>query len=175
MRNNTHLPLFQALAGMPERATTFAEAMRWQSTLPGFSHRYLIEAFPWGPNEQQLTVVDVGGGVGHVSQALLDHNPHVKCIVQDYPGVVSQGQASLPDAYKSRITFQAHDFFKEQPVQGADVYLLRMILHDWSDKYAIKILQGLIPALKHGAKVVINDRVMPGWHEAHYLVEREAR
>ncbi|GAM41030.1 O-methyltransferase [Talaromyces pinophilus] len=175
VRNNTHLPLFQALAGMPERATTFAEAMRWQSTLPGFSHHYLIEAFPWGPDKQQLTVVDVGGSVGHVSQALLDHNPHVKCIVQDYPDVVSQGQASLPDAYKSRITFQAHDFFKEQPVQGADVYLLRMILHDWSDKYAIKILQGLIPALKHGAKVVINDRVMPGWQEAHYLVEREAR
>lgn len=175
MRNNTHLPLFQALAGMPERAATFAEAMRWQSTLPGFSHHYLIEAFPWGSNEQQLTVVDVGGSVGHISQALLDHNPHVKCIVQDYPDVVSQGQASLPDAYKSRITFQAHNFFKEQPVQGADVYLLRLILHDWSDKYAIKILQALIPALKHGAKVVINDRVMPGWHEAHYLVEREAR
>lgn len=113
--------------------------------------------------------------VGHVSQALLDHNPHVECIVQDYPDIVSQGQSSIPEKYKSRITYKAHDFFQEQPVQGADVYLLRMILHDWSDKYATKILQALIPALKHGAKVVINDRVMPGWHEAHYLVEREAR
>jgi hypothetical protein len=28
------------------------------------------------------------------------------------------------------IEFQAHDFFQEQPVKGADVYFLRQILHD---------------------------------------------
>lgn len=87
--------------------------------------------------------------------------------MQDYPDVISQGQESLPEPYKSRITFQEHDFFKEQPVKGADVYLLRMILHDWSDKYATKILRALIPALKPGVKMVIIERVIPGWHEAH--------
>ncbi|KAH8694169.1 O-methyltransferase-domain-containing protein [Talaromyces proteolyticus] len=175
IQNDTELSLFKALANMPDRANTFAEAMRWQSTLPGFSHHHLTEVFPWGSSEQQLTVVDVGGGVGQVSQALLDHSPDVKCIVQDYPEVVSRGQDSLPAKYKPRITFQSHDFFKEQPIKGADIYLLRMILHDWSDKYAIKIIQALVPALKPGAKVVINDRVIPAWHQAHYLVEREAR
>lgn len=175
MQNHTNLSLFKALVNMPDRANTFIGAMKWQSTLPGFSHHHLTDVFPWGSSEQQLTVVDVGGGVGQVSQALVDHNPHIKCIVQDFPDVVLQGRDSLAAKYKPRITFQAHDFFTEQPVKGADIYLLRMILHDWSDEYAIKILRALIPALKPGAKVVINDRVVPGWHQAHYLVEREAR
>lgn len=55
----------------------------------------------------------------------------------------------------------AHDFLTEQPVHGADVYFFRWILHNWSDKYCVKILKNLIPALKPGAKVVINDNVLP--------------
>ena len=57
----------------------------------------------------------------------------------------------------------AHDFFKEaQPVHGADVYFFRFIFHNWPDKYCLKILRSLIPALKTGAKVVIIDYVLPG-------------
>ena len=49
------------------------------------------------------------------------------------------------------------------------------MLHDWSDKYSRMIIRALIPALKPGAKVVINDRVIPGYGEVPYLVKREAR
>jgi hypothetical protein len=55
----------------------------------------------------------------------------------------------------------SHDMFSEQPVAGADVYLLRFVLHDWSDKYCVKVLKQLIPALKRGAKVVIQDHLLP--------------
>jgi hypothetical protein len=34
-------------------------------------------------------------------------------------------------------------------------------LHDWSDKYAIKILRALAPALKRGARIFINEAVIP--------------
>jgi len=37
------------------------------------------------------------------------------------------------------------------------VYFLRWIFHNYSDPYAIKILKSLIPALKPGAKIIIND------------------
>ena len=91
------------------------------------------------------------------------------------PQVISQAEQALPVNLQDRIRFQTHDFFQPQPVHGADVYLLRHVLHDWSNKYARKILQALIPALKPGAKVVLNDRIIPGYGEAHYLKEREAR
>lgn len=169
--------MFRALEGMPERAALFASAMKWHAVLPGFSPHHLIAGFPWGSDEE-LTVVDVGGGLGNISQALVKHNPKVKCVVEDRPDVVEQGRnslGSLPAEFQERISFQGHDFFKDQPVKGADVYLLRLILHDWPDKYAKMIIKALIPALKPGAKIVINDRVVPGFDEVHYLEEREAR
>src|SRR4051812_21555044 len=58
-----------------------------------------------------------------------------------------------------------------QPVKDADVYLFRHILHDWSDKYAIKILQNIVPVMKNGARVIAADFLMleattgPLWKE----------
>lgn len=37
------------------------------------------------------------------------------------------------------------------------VYFFRWIMHNYSTPYAVRILQNLIPALKPGARVVIND------------------
>ncbi|KAJ5278848.1 O-methyltransferase family 2 [Penicillium angulare] len=88
---------------------------------------------------------------------------------------VAQGEKKICQEFKGRVQFKVHDFFKEQPVKDADVYLLRHTLHDWSNKYAIKILKGLIPALKYGSKIVINDRIIPDFGETHYLLERESR
>ncbi|TGO70130.1 hypothetical protein BOTNAR_0003g00230 [Botryotinia narcissicola] len=59
------------------------------------------------------------------------------------------------------MTFMAHDFFTEQPVMGADVYLFRCVFHNHSDKYCIRILQHLIPALKPGARIVIAEFIVP--------------
>ncbi len=166
---------------MPERAGRFAGAMKWLGHAPAFSPQGLVDVFPWAPtsNGSQFTVVDVGGGLGHVSLALAasEQGSKAQFIIQDLGDIVAQGQSALPNDkdLQEKIHFQVHDFFEEQPVHGADVYLLRMILHDWSDKYAIKILRALVPALKPGAKVVINDRVIPGRHQVHYLEEREAR
>lgn len=158
---------------MPERAKIFATPMSWHAQLPGYSPQYLIDHFPFGSGD--ITVVDVGGGIGHIARALADNCPTVQCMVQDRPEVISQAEQALPVNFQDRIRFQPHDFFQNQPVHGADVYLLRHVLHDWSNKYAQKILQALIPALKPGAKVVLNDRIIPGYGEAHYLKEREAR
>ena len=88
---------------------------------------------------------------------------------------LSRGKKALPEDLRERISFQAHNLFQMQSVDGADVYLLRLVLHDWSYKYSKKIIRALIPALKPGAKVVVNDRVVSGHGEAHYLAEREAR
>ena len=174
VQNATDLPIFRALANMPDRAKVVAGAMTWHAKLPGYSAHYLAEAFPWAEG-QELRVVDVGGGLGHVSRALVDYSPTMKCIVQDLSEIILQAQEGLCPDLKGRISFKAHDFFQEQPVKEADVYLLRLILHDWSDKYARMIITALIPALKPGSKVIVNDRVIPACGEAHYLKEREAR
>ncbi|KAJ5263651.1 hypothetical protein N7478_011256 [Penicillium angulare] len=174
VHNNTKLPVFAALNEMPERGIVFSKAMAWHQQLPGFSASHLIEHFPF-KESGTTTVVDVGGGFGHIALALASHNPNVECVVQDLSGPVAQGKELTPPELTSRVKFQEHDFFQDQPAKGADIYLLRHTLHDWSNKYARKILTGLIPALKSGSKVIINDRIIPGFGEASYLAERESR
>lgn len=83
--------------------------------------------------------------------------------------------ASAPPPPTQRITLQVHDFFKPQTVVGADVYFFRWIFHNHSDKYAVKILQALTPALKKGAKVVINDNCFKGPGEENERDEKVNR
>lgn len=92
-------------------------------------------------------------------------------MVQDFEPVVSTAEKETPADLAGRVKFMTHDFFKEQPVSGADVYFFRWIFHNWSDKYCIEILRKQIPALKRGAKIVVNEYVLPEpgllskWHE----------
>lgn len=73
------------------------------------------------------------------------------------------------------MEFRVYDFFEEQVVRGAEVYVLRQILNDWSDEYATRVLRALILALKKGAKVAINDAVLPEHGEVHLVQERVRR
>lgn len=85
----------------------------------------------------------------------MDAFPALSVVIQDLPEVIAQASPS-----ETHISFMTHDFFTPQPVV-ADVYLFRWILHNWSDKYCVRILRALVPALKPGARIVINEHVMP--------------
>lgn len=103
-------------------------------------------------------VGQLGGSGGHDSFVLAKKHPNLKITVQDLPKVQSVFEASVPTDLESRVTFRSHDFFQPQPVQ-ADLYLIKLILHDWPDAECIKILQSLRPALRPGAKVLFIDYV----------------
>lgn len=75
--------------------------------------------------------------------------------------MTSKGKAELPAELSSRFTFQAHDFFKLNPIERADVYLLRLILHEWPDEDAVKILQNIAPRMAPNTRILINDSVVP--------------
>ena len=81
--------------------------------------------------------MNVGGGYGQVSQFLARNTSHLHFIVQDLPGTVETARAQLPQDVQGRVEFVAHDFFTEQTLRGVNVFLLRWIHHNWSDKYCI--------------------------------------
>lgn len=66
----------------------------------------------------------------------------------------------VPSDLVDRISLTTHDFFTPQTV-SADLFYFRWIFHNWSDAYALKILQNLVPAMKPGARVLINDGILP--------------
>jgi len=69
--------------------------------------------------------------------------------------------ADYPDVARSgRATFIAQDFFKPQTAQGADVYFLRHVLHNWNDVMACKILKNLTAAMSTNSKVLVCEHVL---------------
>ncbi|KAK5125351.1 hypothetical protein LTR85_000460 [Meristemomyces frigidus] len=158
LANDTSLNTFQLLSQHPDRTQRFAAAMATTSTA-GLDA--LSTHFAWVQLPPNSTMVDIGGSQGHVSLHLAQKYPHLHFVVQDLPEVIEGAAAKLLDGdAKDRIEFVAHDMFTKQPVQGAQVYLLRYVLHDWRDRYCIDILQKLIPCLKAGARVVIQDHLL---------------
>ncbi|KAG9856420.1 hypothetical protein KCU98_g1476, partial [Aureobasidium melanogenum] len=106
----------------------------------------------------------IGGPSGHASAALAKAYPNLKFIVQDLPEVIKISAATSVSSITklaTRIKFQPHNFFNEQPVHGADVYLLRMILHDWAFDDAVRIISNIVPILRRRSRIIIMDTVLP--------------
>ena len=156
--HNAQKPFFEELATQyPDRAKRLGDAMGAMATLVPLN---ATKEYDWA-KLGKAKVVDVGGARGPVSISLAREFPDLSFVVQDLEDIVVEGQRELPEDLKERIEFMPHDFFTAQPVKNADVYYYRGCFHNWPDKYAVRILQALIPALKSGARVVIQDVHMP--------------
>ncbi|KAI4106032.1 MAG: hypothetical protein L6R37_002395 [Teloschistes peruensis] len=161
---NTDLPFFDYIGQSPEQGKQFASYMKNVLASEGTKVDHLVKGFDW-ENLGEATVVDVGGSRCHATIALATSFPKLKFIVQDLPETIANSPGHLthlPESVRSRITCQAHNFFEPQPVKNADVFLMRMIFHDWPDKEATTILRNILPALKTpGSRLVIMDTVLP--------------
>lgn len=162
LADGTSGTFFETLENYPARSQRFAISMSVMQSFPGWEPKAALEVYDWGALDADAVVVDVGGGDGTFAMALAERHPTLKqIIVQDLAATVKRASSLRPQREGDVISFQTHDFFQAQPVKNADVYFLRKILHDWPDEYAVKILQQLVPAMKPGARVLINDHYMP--------------
>lgn len=163
--------MYQELHKYPERSRRFARTMETMASSPAFAVDHLLNNWPW----QELgraKVVDLGGSDGFISSRLAENFPDLQCVVQDMPEVIAK--AKIAESVAQRVTLEPHNFLEEQPHE-ADVYLFRWILHNWPDKYCIKILRNLIPKLRKGARIIINDAVLPEPHTMPSFQERQIR
>ena len=106
--------------------------------------------------------------------ALTTKFPQITAVVQDLPNPIAE-HVVPPAEVEERITFMVHDFFNEQPVMDADLYLFRLVLHNWSNEDCVRILRALVPALRHGAKVVVHELCLPELRNISMFEERELR
>ncbi|KFA56101.1 hypothetical protein S40293_00201 [Stachybotrys chartarum IBT 40293] len=138
------------------RQRTFVEFMNYLKDIFRLEH-VIKDSYDWKA-AGETTVVDLGGSGGHDAFALAKAFPNLDITVQDLPEAGPAFAKNVPEELKSRVRFQAHDFFTPQTVQ-ADIYMIKLILHDWPDAESVKILRGLIPALRPGSKVLFIDYV----------------
>ncbi|KAK4200500.1 O-methyltransferase-domain-containing protein [Triangularia verruculosa] len=147
--------------------------VRFGQFVDAFASGYVVDSpeniargYPWedvGRSGDGL-VVDVGGGIGHISVAIGKEHGQLRFLVQDFEDLRKESEAlALKNGLVGRVNFMAHDFFTEQPEEArrAGVYFLRNILHNWSDSYCRKILKPLVGAMGKESRIIICDIVLP--------------
>ena len=126
------LPRFDWLARHPDAAETFQAAMVAYG-------RGMNEAVAEGYDFSAFSVVaDIGGGHGRLLSAILALNPDLGGILFDLPAGIQQAKKGVGGPLP-RTTFVPGDFFQSVPA-GADVYVLKKVIHDSDDDRAATIL-----------------------------------
>jgi SAM-dependent methyltransferase len=106
-------------------------------------------------------LVDVGGGNGSLALAILERHPRPHAIVLDLPHSADHATAAIAAAGAgARCRFEAGDFFAKVP-EGADLHLLKFILHDWSDEDCLRILRRCREAIAPDGRLVVVELLLP--------------
>jgi hypothetical protein len=118
---------FEYLAKRPGDAAIFDAAMTSRSSidLPAVLAAYDFSRFK--------RIVDVGGGHGALLHGILSVNPKLRGILADQPAVVAGAATLRSGSVADRCEVVGADFFVSVP-EGADAYVMKRIIHDWSDE-----------------------------------------
>lgn len=99
---------------------------------------------------------DIGGGRGHLLEAILAASPGSKGVLFDLPRVIQEASGRASD----RLSLRAGDFFKDElPV--CDAYILMEVIHDWGDDEADQILKAVRRAAPDHAKLLLIEAAIP--------------
>ena len=105
-------------------------------------------------------VVDVGGGQGLLLKEILLACPATRGILFDQPQVIASADQVLASAgLAQRCQIVAGSFFESVPEDG-DVYVMKVILHDWDDRASIDILRTCRRAMSPTATLIVIERVV---------------
>jgi hypothetical protein len=120
-------------------------------------------------------IVDVGGGYGALLMAVLESHPEMTGVLLDLPPVIERArQQPAISGLTERCQFVAGNFFHTVPA-GADVYLLKAVLHDWDDENCGLILRNCRRALSRNGRILLVERILPTRFEACWLHHAIAR
>ena len=150
-------PLFSLFGKDQALADHFARCMR---NLYGAEGAKIAAGYPFG---QYGSLVDVGGGQGHVLAAILAANPDMNGTLFDIEATAPLGRNFLESqGLTGRTEVIGGDFFAELP-GGHDAYFIKSVLHDWDDDRAVAILDTCRAAMPAEARLLIVEEVLaPG-------------
>ncbi len=147
--------LVDYLAAHPEESAIFNAAMvsKSRTILPAVAAAYDFSRFG--------TIVDIGGGRGHLLKLVLDAAPRAKGILFELAHVI--GDTTLGP----RLELATGDFFNDALPAG-DAYLLMDVLHDWNDADVARILTAVRRAAPPQSHVLIVETLVPETPGPHF-------
>jgi len=112
------------------------------------ANAHTSEDYPW--HKLSSPIVDVGGGNGSLEMCLLNDERHqnLQFVIFDIPKTIENAQkfwSIQPAAMASRVSFvggnfMASSFSQSNIPQGKPTYVIRHVLHNWTDDDVVYIL-----------------------------------
>jgi hypothetical protein len=152
-------PYFAVMEQDPPAAAGFHRAMASITRV----YEFLIAAEIDLP--EHGTVADIGGGFGGLLLAILQHNPGLRGVLFDRPQAIDGHQLGRLGA-DDRWELASGDFFAEVP-SGVDVYVLKAVLHDWSDAECVTILRNVRRVMGPDARLLVIESMVDGSDAAY--------
>jgi hypothetical protein len=148
-------PLFEYLAQNSAAAQIFNEAMTDMTSQVALA---VVLAYDFS---QSRVVADIGGGHGVLLDTILGSNPSMTGILFDSEQVIEDAARHIAtNGVGVRRRSIGGDFFESVP-EGADVYILKNVLHDWSDDRAVLILKNCRCAMGPQARLLVIEVTLP--------------
>lgn len=156
------MPAFEYFSKHPERGVVFDKAMTGHH---GPEADPMLDAYDFSSFEE---LVDVGGGNGSLLTSILKRHTHMRGVLFDLPRVVERAVPAIKSTgVGERCRTVGGDFLNSVP-GGADVYLLRHVVHDWSDEDAATMLRHCRDAMKPGGRILVVEIVVPAGNDPSF-------
>jgi hypothetical protein len=148
-------PLFDYVGTHPDVAPIFDAAM---SAFHNHETAAMLEAYDFSGVH---CLADIGGGNGSLIGAVLQRYPKLRGLLFELSHVAGRARDSLK-AYgiDSRCSVIEGDCFESLP-GGADTYLFRHIVHDWTDEQSVQILNNCRKVIPQNGRLLIIEAVVP--------------
>jgi hypothetical protein len=139
----------------PEASNIFRAVM---GTAPAEDYAPIAEAWDFS---HAKVVADLGGGGGSLILAVLGRYPHLRGMLVDLEASVDQARARFREEDpSSRCELIVQDLMQAVPA-GADVYMLKHVLHGRQDADAITILKHCRAAIPENGSLLIIEFILP--------------
>jgi len=145
--------------GIESAMETEASARRLTLALAGRAKNVAPVLAAKLPIDQDVRkILDVGGGTGIYSIALLQRHQHLKAVVFDRAEVLKVALEMGNDyGVADRLELLPGDMFADELPQDCDLILLSNILHDWDVPQCQKLVNRCAAALPPRGQLVIHD------------------
>jgi O-methyltransferase domain/Dimerisation domain len=145
---------FEYFETEPEAAGNFNRAMTSFSTTEASA---IANAYDFSIIR---SLTEVAGGHGLFLTTILERYPEITGTLFELPQVVATNESGPLKNFGNRLKVVEGDMFQEVP-SGADAYIMKRTIHDWSDDQSTKILSACRAGVSNGGRLLVIDSVVP--------------
>jgi O-methyltransferase len=148
-------PVFDYVAEHPDLGPILDAGMR---SIHGYETGAMLDIYDFNGVR---VLADIGGGNGSLLGAVLERYPQMRGMLFDRGHVAERARRSLGErGLSDRCEVLEGSFFESVPA-GADAYLFRHILHDWTDAQCLQILGHCRKVIPEQGRLLVVECIVP--------------